>query len=96
MQYPGCLPPHISVGQRSHPGYQGRAFGGTEGERYARDIAESDIAIAGSRFQDAHRGSRHSHPWLVAKHFEIPAAGTVMLTDAACEPYLATLGFIAN
>ena len=52
---------------------------------YAKEISRFHIAIAGCR-------QYHSFLWLVAKHFEIMAAGTAMLTDVDAADYLQPLG----
>jgi len=54
---------------------------------YAQAIARYHIAIAGCR-------QWHQWLWTVAKHFEIIAAGTAMLTDVAAAPYLKPLGLL--
>ena len=59
------------------------------GAAYAADIAQHDVALAGCRYS-------HGHPWLISKHVEIPAAGTVLLTDLDAIPHLAVLGFRHN
>ena len=54
---------------------------------YAETISRFDIAIAGCR-------QYHQWLWPVAKHFEIMAAGTAMITDEACAPFLEPLGLV--
>jgi hypothetical protein len=58
-----------------------------QGSAYADVLALYRIAIAGCA-----RVGRLL--WLVAKHFEIMAAGTAMLTDASAAPYLEPLGLL--
>ena len=58
-----------------------------EARDYASAISRYHIAIAGCR-QNAR------WLWIVAKHFEIAAAGTAMLTDAAAAEYLHPLGLL--
>lgn len=56
-----------------------------QAKSYAKEIARFHIAIAGCR-------QFHTYLWLVAKHFEIMAAGTAMLTDIDAARYLRPLG----
>ena len=64
-----------------------------EASDYAEAISRYYIAIAGCR-QHNFKGRPASTLWLVAKHFEIAAAGTAMLTDTAAAHLLRPLGLL--
>lgn len=83
--------PKSPIYQRVHPGYVKQMNPKEEAEKYAASIASHDLAIAG-----AGMGKHLAAPYVLAKHFEIAAAGTVMITDKLMVPLLANLGFIEN
>jgi hypothetical protein len=69
-----------------HPGYTFRYEYGVDG-RVGRGYAEK-IAACLAAFTDGPK-----YRYLVAKHFEIPAAGALLIADRACAPQLSMLGF---
>lgn len=78
--------PEFRIIEHSHPGYQcnyDHASSVAVGGGYARRINQFRAA-----FTDASRFN-----YVVAKYFEIPAAGSLLLGDAAVEKELADLGF---
>lgn len=79
--------------QRQHPGYKtGEINPVQEAKNYAADLASYKIAVTG-----AVMGPKlPMAPSLVAKHFEIAATGTVLITDAFVAPLMAKIGFIEN
>jgi Glycosyl transferases group 1 len=70
-----------------HPGYYINYNHESDG-RVGRGYAEK-IASCLAAFTDGLK-----HRYIVAKHFEIPAAGALLIADRACAPQLAMLGFI--
>jgi hypothetical protein len=79
------------ITHRKHPGYQPGIDPVKEAISYAQEIARHQLALTGagiSRFLPA--------PYILAKHFEIPAAGSVMITDKFVAPLMERLGFIEN
>jgi hypothetical protein len=70
-----------------HPGYH-FAFDHERDPRVGRAYAET-IRGCLAGFTDALR-----YEYIVAKHFEIPAAGALLIADRAVAPQLAMLGFI--
>ena len=78
-----------SIVQRKHPGYQFMLDPEAEARSYADEISKHLIAISGGSLPPAVPA-----PFVLAKHFEIPAAGTALLTDEEMIPYLRELGFI--
>lgn len=82
------------VEQLQHPGYAFDKDPREESRRYANIISQYKIAIAGAGL--VAKDADAQGPWLIAKHFEIPATGTVMLTEDFMVPYLAKLDFIEN
>lgn len=70
-----------------HPGY-GCTFDYTRDERVGRGYATA-MRECLAAFTDA-----LVHLYVVAKHFEIPATGALLLADRAVAPQLADLGFI--
>ena len=75
------------VKMREHPGYTVKDSK-TESKNYAKDISKYKIAISD---QGSIPGKKH--PYILAKHFEIPSAGTSLLTHKNLAPYLKDLGF---
>lgn len=73
---------------RNHPGYGFRRDPTEEAKAYAEDISSHLLALSGGALPPGVPA-----PYVLAKHFEIPAAGTALLTDQEMEPYLAELGF---
>jgi len=69
-----------------HPGYAVNFRYATD-DRIGRGYAEKIHACLAA-FTD---GSRYRY--IVAKHFEIPAAGALLIADRACAPQLEQLGF---
>jgi hypothetical protein len=77
------------VTQLEHPGYHcsfDHEGDPRVGPGYARAINRHRAAFAGSP----------RYGYLVAKHFEIPAAGSLLLADDAMREPLARLGFVAG
>jgi hypothetical protein len=71
-----------------HPGYD-RYLNATQlHNEYAANISLYQIALAGSAPQPA-----VAAPYVISKHFEIPATSTLMITDDFMEPLLKKLGF---
>jgi hypothetical protein len=69
-----------------HPGYSlnfNFASDGRVGRGYAEKIAACLAALTDGL----------KHRYIVAKHFEIPAAGALLIADRACAPQLERLGF---
>ncbi|MEI6806503.1 MAG: glycosyltransferase [Myxococcaceae bacterium] len=62
-----------------------------EAKSYAAQISKHEIALTGAVL-----GVAVSAPYIVAKHFEIPATGTVVVTDKFVTPLMARLGFVEN
>ena len=58
---------------------------------YSRAISRFHLAIAGCRY---HRYHYAMFLWPVAKHFEIMAAGTAMVTDVNAAPFLRLYGLL--
>jgi len=77
--------------QRTHPGYEYMSDPEAEGKNYSQDISKHWLAISGGGLEPGVRA-----PYVYAKHFEIPAAGTALLTDEELIPYLKEYGFIAG
>lgn len=79
---------HPELGRiQLHPGYTGAfdpAVDARVGPGYAAAIRECLAA-----FTDASR-----YLYVVAKHFEIPATGALLIADRAASPQLAELGFV--
>ena len=73
-----------------HPGY-GIVDPVKTQEAYIETIKKYKIAIAGMVY-----GPELYAPYVIAKHFEIPATGTPMITDELLEPFLQKIGFIKN
>lgn len=71
----------------AHPGYYFRYKYEIDG-RIGRGYAEK-IGACLAAFTDGLR-----YRYIVAKHFEIPAAGALMIADRSCAPQLETLGFV--
>ena len=71
----------------AHPGYYINYKYESDG-RVGRGYAEK-IAACLAAFTDGLK-----HRYIVAKHFEIPAAGALLIADRACAPQLAMLGFV--
>jgi hypothetical protein len=71
----------------NHPGYA-RAYDHATDPRVGRGYAEA-IRQCLAGFTDAVR-----FLYVVAKHFEIPATGALLIADRAISPQLAELGFI--
>lgn len=70
-----------------HPGYALNFNYATDrrvGRGYAQKIAACLAALTDGL----------KHRYIVAKHFEIPAAGALLIADRACAPQLERLGFI--
>ena len=76
---------------REHPGYQPGADPVQEAKDYAAQISKNQLALTG-----AGMGVALAAPYILAKHFEIPATGTVMITDKFVAPLMQNLGFIEN
>lgn len=70
-----------------HPGYYGR-YDYAGDDRVGRGYAEK-IGACLAAFTDGLR-----YRYIVAKHFEIPATGALLIADRACAPQLAMLGFV--
>jgi hypothetical protein len=70
-----------------HPGYQS-TFDYTGDKRVGRGYAEAMRGCLAA-FTDASR-----FRYIVAKHFEIPATGALLVAERAAAPQLAALGFI--
>ena len=70
----------------AHPGYSVR-FRHESDARIGRGYAET-IHACRAAFTDGLK-----YRYIVAKHFEIPAAGSLLIADRACAPQLAMLGF---
>lgn len=76
----------LHIVEHPHPGYQchhDHETSGVVGAGYARRINASRAA-----FTDASKFN-----YMLAKFFEIPATGSLLLADAAVEPQLSQLGF---
>lgn len=71
---------------REHPGYD-CTFDYSNDPRVGRAFA-ADMRECLAAFTDA-----LSHQYVVAKHFEIPATGALLLADRTVAPQLAALGF---
>jgi hypothetical protein len=71
----------------AHPGYE-CSFDYSSDDRVGRGYALA-IRECLAAFTDA-----LSHQYIVAKHFEIPATGALLIADRAVAPQLAMLGFI--
>jgi hypothetical protein len=69
-----------------HPGYFCNFNYGSD-RRIGRGYAEA-IRACLAAFTDG-----LTYRYVVAKHFEIPATGALLIADRACSPQLATLGF---
>ena len=76
---------------RRHPGYAQKMDPIQEARDYATQIAQYQLALTG-----AGMGISLAAPYILAKHFEIPATGTVVVTDKFVEPMMKRLGFIEN
>lgn len=76
---------------REHPGYQLGINPIQEAKNYAAQISQHKIALTG-----AGMGVALAAPYILAKHFEIPATGSVMVTDQFVAPLMSKLGFIEN
>ena len=88
MQQETSLPIEV----RPHPGYDPIRDAKRESTEYSQNINNYKLALAGTApFPEKTPG-----PYLIAKHFEIPASGTAMITDEIIAPYLASLGFEEN
>jgi mannosyltransferase OCH1-like enzyme len=75
-----------------HPGYENLRLTPLERvNQYADVLGQYRISLAGT----APLGVVHG-PYIVAKHFEIPATGSVLLTDRWLVPYLQQYGMIEN
>lgn len=78
------------VEQRRFPGYGTNIDPDVEARDYANDIASHLLAITGAGMGNT------PAPYILAKHFEIAAAGSVIITDEFVVPQLKKLGFIEN
>ena len=79
----------FAIAHRDHPGYQGTFDYGNDprvGAGYARTL---NHYLAGLTDTSTFR-------YIVAKHFEIPAAGSLLMTDGAIGEQLKQLGFAAH
>jgi hypothetical protein len=76
---------------RQHPGYKNVIDSKQEASNYALEISNCKITIA-----DQGTIEDSEHPYVLAKHFEIPASGTAMLTHKKIVPYIKYLGFEEN
>ena len=76
---------------REHPGYEPGKNPVQETLDYAAQISRHQIALTG-----AGMGITLAAPYILAKHFEIPATGTVVVTDRFVAPLMEKLGFIEN
>ncbi len=74
---------------RKHPGYMPGIDPVEEANSYASSIAKHQLALTG-----AGMGTVLPAPYILGKHFEIPATGTVMVTDRLVAPMMERLGFI--
>lgn len=74
---------------KPHVGYRTDVNPQEEAKNYATALAEYQLALSGVGM-----GERIPAPHMIAKHFEIPAVGTVMVTDRLAAPFLEPLGFI--
>jgi hypothetical protein len=79
---------YSKIVRRVHPGYDKLVSSKIQTKNYAKDISHYKIAISDGGFVP-----NNPHPYILAKHFEIPATGTVLLTNTAMVPYLKPLGF---
>lgn len=75
------------INQRKHPGYDKKLDPLKETKNYSLDINKYLIAIADCVVLV-------KSPYIVAKHFEIPLSGTLMLTHEKAKKNLEELGFI--
>lgn len=78
------------VEQRKFPGYGTNLDPDKEARDYANDIASHLLSITGAGMGNT------PAPYILAKHFEIAAAGSVIITDEFVAPQLLKLGFIEN
>lgn len=85
----GLMEQGAPIDRRNHPGYEPKTSPAEEASDYAAQISSYLIAISGGSLPPAVPA-----PFVLAKHFEIPAAGTALLTDEKLDPYLKELGFI--
>jgi hypothetical protein len=79
------------IAYREHPGYEPGKDPVVEAKSYAAQISKHEIALTG-----AGMGIALAAPYILAKHFEIPATGTVVVTDKFVVPLMERLGFIEN
>lgn len=75
---------------RKHPGYDTIPDPIAEAVSYAKQIARNKIAITGAGM------GKTPAPYILAKTFEIPATGTVVVMDDFVEPMMNKLGFQRN
>lgn len=76
---------------KKHPGYEYMQDPEKEAHNYAEEISKYLMAISGGGFGPYLPGA-----YLYAKHFEIPAAGTALITDVEMIPYLREYDFEPN
>jgi hypothetical protein len=76
---------------RVHPGYKNVIDSKKEAIDYAMEMSKHKLAIA-----DQGTMVDSEHAYIIAKHFEIPAAGTALLTNKKMVPYIKHLGFKEN
>ncbi|MFT4646062.1 MAG: hypothetical protein ACI8ZX_002486 [Planctomycetota bacterium] len=76
---------------RKHPGYKEVIDSKKEVFNYAIEISKFKIAIG-----DQGSIPNSDAPYILAKNFEIPAAGTALITHEGLVPFLRELGFVEN
>jgi hypothetical protein len=77
------------IEERKHPGYTIKDAK-KEVTNYAKNINQYKLAISD---QLTIPKSKNNYPYILAKHFEIPASGTALITNKNIAPYLKPLGF---
>ena len=78
------------IEHRKHPGYDTIQDPVAEAVSYAHQIAKNKIAISGAGM------GKTPAPYILAKTFEFPAAGTAVVMDDFVEPMMNRLGFTKN
>lgn len=83
------LKTHGLIAEYQHPGYDLNKDPQKTMLEYGMQISKYTLALAGVGF-----GPELFASYIIAKHFEIPATGTAMLTDSIAIPMLEKLGFV--